>query len=97
MGFNEVTGGSGHCAAKGGGSTPGELNFYFGVTLDINTNAGNIPVTLYLGQGHYATTNNWWLGGNTFLQPPTVLLAISNNLIQSELKVALDTSSFKFA
>jgi hypothetical protein len=97
IGFNEVTGGAGHVAADGGGSMPNELNFYFGVTLSISTNAGLVPVTLYLGQGNYRLTNNWWIGGNSFLQPPTLLLAISNNLIQEVLKVSLDTSSFKFS
>jgi hypothetical protein len=44
-------------------STPGNLNFFFGV--DVTFAGQSSPVTLYLGQGHIFVTfqNNWWIGG----------------------------------
>ena len=42
-------------------STPGELNFYFGLTLQLQGSLG--PVTVYLAQGS-VIDNNWWIGGD---------------------------------
>lgn len=41
-------------------STPSQLNFYFGVTLEYGSNP---PVTVWLGQGSGGGFNNWWNGG----------------------------------
>ena len=40
-------------------STPGELNFFFGLTLQLQGSLAPIPV--YLGQGS-VIDNNWWIG-----------------------------------
>ncbi|WKE65718.1 hypothetical protein PVT67_00230 [Gallaecimonas kandeliae] len=58
----QATGGADNSYAPDGGANPPpkELNFYYAV--DITTYGGN-KTRLYLGQGHYSTTNNWWLGG----------------------------------
>ncbi|MEI8083444.1 MAG: hypothetical protein WCI74_16525 [Actinomycetes bacterium] len=46
---------------------PSSLNFAFTGTLVINGNS--YPVTV--GQGHYESTNNWWIGGPGWnLGPP---------------------------
>jgi hypothetical protein len=39
---------------------PSDLNFAFSVDMTID----GIAYTVYLGQGNYSTTNNWWFGSN---------------------------------
>lgn len=59
--FNSASGGGPKVyAPSGGGGTPGELNFYFAVTIQF---AGG-TATVYLAQGSYGLTNNWWIGGS---------------------------------
>ncbi len=59
--FNSNCGGaSKEYAPSGGGGTPDELNFQFGVTISFQSGGS---ATVYLAQGSYATTNNWWIGG----------------------------------
>ncbi len=68
--FNGKTGGSLHNYTNSSGDkSPEELNFYFGVTATFNVSGSSepVPVTFYLGQGHYSFNNNWWLGGNMVL------------------------------
>jgi phospholipase C len=60
--FNSKCGGSAkEYAPSGGGGTPKELNFMYGVTLSFNSGES---VTVYLAQGNYGETNNWWIGGD---------------------------------
>jgi len=62
--FNSRSGGEAfEYAADGGGGTPKELNFCFSLELTFNTAQGTATESLNVGQGHYALTNNWWLGG----------------------------------
>lgn len=62
--FNSSSGGTAfEYAASGGGGTPDKLNFWFTLTLNFETAQGSAQVSLNIGQGHYATTNNWWIGG----------------------------------
>ena len=63
MAFNNLCGGKGkeYAPSGGGGGTPKELNFFFGVILNFLNGAA---VTIYVGQGSYGTTNNWWIGGS---------------------------------
>jgi len=98
--FKNLTGGGQHEYAPSGGdkSGPGALNFFFGVTLTLQTDSGRIDVPVYLGQGHYSLTNNWWIGGNTVLNyDAPYLLAISNNQIKSVLSLSGGTSSFSLS
>ena len=44
-------------------SSPGTLNFYFGVDLKLQSGTDTSIVTVYLGQGTSAQDNNWWIGG----------------------------------
>jgi hypothetical protein len=98
--FNATTGGKVHEYAPDGGSggTPKELNFYFGVVVEFSGFPGGpVSTTLYLAQGHYSTTNNWWIGGNTVLNvDKPLLLAISNNIVQQLFKLGGSTSEFTF-
>ena len=71
--FNDIAGGASHeytsSISWGLGSSPGDLNFYFGVNLSI----GSETITVYLGQGHHgAGNNNWWFGSSAliFVIPP---------------------------
>jgi 1-phosphatidylinositol phosphodiesterase len=69
--FNDVSGGAYHEYAPddgGAGKQPDKLNFYFGVSITFAYKNGSTTTTavapvVYLGQGHYSTTNNWWIGG----------------------------------
>jgi len=93
--FNGLAGGEYHeYAPKGGGGTPDELNFMFGITLGF---AQAAPITLYLAQGSYSSTNNWWIGGQNIVndgKPDLVL--ISNNLPVQVLRLSGSTSEFVF-
>jgi hypothetical protein len=72
QGFNAIAGGAScEYSSKwdGLGSSPGGLNFYFGVNLSVGTE----QITAYLGQGSYgAANNNWWFGSSAliFVIPP---------------------------
>ena len=93
--FNSLAGGEYHeYAPKGGGGTPDELNFMFGVTVTFSNAA---PITLYLAQGSSPSTNNWWIGGQNVIndgKPDLVL--ISNNLPTQVLRMSGSTSEFVF-
>lgn len=63
--FNEVCGAENHeYAASGGGGTPSQLNFYFAVELQWSNSIQSGSTLVYLGQGSFAFTNNWWIGGS---------------------------------
>ena len=71
--FNDIAGGASHEYTNSSwwslGSSPSDLNFYFGVNLSI----GSETITVYLGQGHHgADNNNWWFGSSAliFVIPP---------------------------
>jgi hypothetical protein len=75
--FNSKTGGANNEYTNASGDTsPEELNFYFGVVVTFNVKGTPIPVTIYLGQGHYVAHNNWWIGGNTVVNTGTPLLQV---------------------
>jgi phospholipase C len=61
--FNSLCGGKPkeYAPSGGEGGTPKELNFFFGVVIGF-VNGGS--ATVYLGQGSYFLTNNWWIGGS---------------------------------
>lgn len=93
--FNSVNGGSIHEYAPDGGGTghtPNELNFYFGVRITFRDFP---PTTVYFAQGHYSTTNNWWIGANAVIntgQP--MFLLIRDNVIQQILYMSGGVNSF---
>lgn len=45
-----------------GDDLPTELNFAFSGTLTVTCAAGTFSYTVYIGQGNYGLTNNWWVG-----------------------------------
>jgi hypothetical protein len=66
--FDIKSGGSAHeydIAGEQSGKRPDALNFYFGVVITFNVNNVMANVTVYLGQGHNAGDNNWWIGGES--------------------------------
>ena len=95
--FNSQVGGAPHEYAPDGGGTghsPEKLNFYFGV--DVAFGSGTVRV--YLAQGHYSSTNNWWIGSNSVVNTGTpTLVVISNNQIQQIFNMSGGTSSFEFS
>src|SRR5215213_9225753 len=67
--FNSVCGGQNNeYAPSGGDGTPGQLNFFFEVVIEVSVGGETGSVTAYLGQGSYGSifdpTNNWWIGGS---------------------------------
>jgi hypothetical protein len=55
----------------------------------------SISADIYLGQGSYATTNNWWIGGNWVInQGKPLLYLISNNSIEQILGLSGSNDSF---
>lgn len=87
--FNEKSGGSFHEYTNASGDkSPEELNFYFGVILTFNVSNVMVPVTVYLGQGHYTANNNWWIGGNSIYNDGSpVLNVISGGQILEVLRI----------
>ena len=79
--FNNLSGGrNNEYAPSGDSGTPSQLNFFFGVVIEIvlPSSGSSGSVTVYLGQGSFGTTNNWWIGGScisNFDQPLLVVTA----------------------
>jgi hypothetical protein len=61
--FDSLCGGEAKEYAPFGGSggTPDELNFFFGISI---TFKNGVSGTIYLAQGSYGATDNWWIGGS---------------------------------
>ena len=60
--FNSLCGGKAKLyAPSGGGDTPDELHFFFGISIAFQN---GVSGTIYLAQGSYGTTDNWWIGGS---------------------------------
>lgn len=96
--FIDTTGGSVHEYAPegGGGGSPDELNFYYGVKVTIMSGSTPVTTTLYLAQGSHGSTNNWWIGGNSIINTgKPLLLVISNNIIEQILSLSGSNDSFK--
>jgi hypothetical protein len=96
--FNNASGGTAYeYAASGGGGTPDELNFYFTLELTFSTAQGNATVSLNTGQGHFALSNNWWLGGSIVTSNvPCLTIPIAGTADMLELPLSGSTSSFTF-
>lgn len=96
--FNTRVGGAHHEYAPSGGGTgkmPDKLNFYFGLTLTFNVGGTRISTDVYLAQGHYLLTNNWWMGAGALVNIGTpMLLAISNNVVAQIFTLSGGTSDF---
>ncbi len=96
--FNTSSGGTAfEYAASGGGGTPDQLNFYFTVQINFETAQGTGTTLLNVGQGHYATTNNWWLGGSAVTSSvPSLDVPVANGAYTLVLPLSGDHDSFKF-
>ena len=94
--FNGLCGGALHEYAPqgGGGGTPDQLNFMFGVQV---TFANATPITLYLAQGSNSSHNNWWIGGqNVVNDGKPDLILISNNLPIQVMRLSGSVSEIVF-
>jgi hypothetical protein len=68
QGFIDAAGGPSHLSPTytAMDTVPDALNFFFGVNLTAKGVDGSSgTITVYLGQGHTSTRNNWWFGSNT--------------------------------
>ena len=90
--FNTNAGGASHEYASSHwslGSSPSDLNFYFGVNLSIGTET----ITVYLGQGHWgATQNNWWFGSSDIILQSFVIPA--NPQLSFSPQIVIDGTQF---
>ena len=87
-------------APVGGGGTPDELNFCFGMNVTLTVGSSTVQTVLYFGQGSTdLSQNNWWIGGNCIinLNNNPLLVLISNNNIVEVLGLSGSTSSFNLA
>lgn len=81
--FISITGGKGrmYCPNQASDDAPDQLNFFFGVEIDILLDNKIYTTEVYLAQGSYTiivTTNNWWIGGMTIAhQSKTAVMAVS--------------------
>ncbi|MDP2315824.1 MAG: hypothetical protein Q8P41_23205 [Pseudomonadota bacterium] len=87
--YNTKTGGATHEYTNASGDKrPTELNFYFGVNVTFLVSGASVVVPVYLGQGHYGTSNNWWFGGNTVINTGDPLLhVVSGGTILETLRI----------
>lgn len=99
--FNKYCGGKHHEYAPdgGGGGTPDKLNFYFRVNLTIELNGQSYDVNnVCLAQGHYATTNNWWIGGaNVVKNGDASLIVASGAVVVGVIDIGGTHDSFDFS
>lgn len=82
--FMAVAGGSKRSVitSASGDTTPEELNFYFGITVSFSSRSYGAldDVLIYLAQGSFALTNNWWFGSNNLVNSGgTALLVAAKN------------------
>jgi phospholipase C len=63
--FNQLCGGrnSEYAPSGGEGGTPGELNFFFALEIQFQYEGTAATQTVYVGQGSFFFTENWWIGG----------------------------------
>jgi len=97
--FNNLSGGKGKAYAPsgGGGGTPDELNFMFGVTVAFRVGG---TTTLYIGQGSYGfiiNRNNWWIGGATIFNTvkPQLEYTYLNKIYTFDMSGDTNTFSLK--
>ncbi|MDD5274025.1 MAG: hypothetical protein PHU14_15070 [Methylovulum sp.] len=62
---------------KGSINGPAQLNFYFAITITLTPGGLSYPNTVYLGQGHYGSSNNWWIGGDRIISPSSSAAALT--------------------
>jgi phospholipase C len=98
--FNNACGGKSHEYAPDGNSTgvPEELNFYFAVTINLQTPNGATSVVAYLGQGSHSSNENWWIGGQCIESnngKPKLIAQVGNVTVSIPLSGNDDT--FKLA
>jgi hypothetical protein len=98
--FNKISGGSAHEYSGGTiASSPSELNFFFGVNVVFVSGTTEFPMDLYFGQGSYATTNDWWMGGSNITSTgmsSAVILLVENNITKETLYLEGTNESFDF-
>lgn len=98
--FAGVTGGASHMYAPDGGGTghaPEQLNFYFGVNITFSVDDKQLTTMVYLAQGNYSSTNNWWIGGNAVVNvgTPSLVLTDGGSIVQT-LLMSGGTHDFEF-
>lgn len=90
--FNSKCGGSAkEYAPSGGGGTPKELNFMYAVTINFQSGGSAM---VYLAQGHYATVNNWWIGGDPIFSLDTPRLEYTSGNTVYTLALSGDHETF---
>lgn len=98
--FNTFCGGAGNewCTNSPFASSPGELNFFFGLTLWLEATEGSAEVTVYLGQGNSGFANNWWIGGSCISKSGLLTATIGGQTVNLSIKSnEINSFDFQFA
>ena len=86
-----------YCPSSSSTKTPGKLNFYFAVSITVETSSGPAIVTpVYFGQGHTFIHNNWWIGGSAVKYDgsgPAYLTVVGSG----QFSISGGTSSFELS
>ncbi len=96
--FNQSSGGRNNEYAPSGGEggTPDQLNFFFALQFQFEANNTTSTVNVYVGQGSFAVTNNWWIGGSSITNfgYPQLVYTAGSEIIS--LGMSGDEDSFAF-
>lgn len=94
--FVAVTGGPGRQIAETLRDVePEEMNFHFALDVGFAIGGHIVPARLYVGQGHYAFTNNWWLGATALQRTGdnTAVLEVADAAARARFDVVAATST----
>ncbi len=83
--FAQQVGTGGTIACDSAGSLPDELNFAVQGTMTITQ--GDKVVTcdnIIVGQGHFLTTNNWWVGGPNMGSPQVPFVGPATQICKNQ-------------
>lgn len=102
--FNQASGGAAneYAPSGGGGGVPSQLNFWFSLVFNMQSNNGQTvtPITINIGQGSYGTTNNWWIGGANIVYPvpgkPAFVYSDGTNIYTFALSGDQDTFTLTY-
>lgn len=98
--FTNISGGVGHvvCPTSLSDASPSDLNFYFEVVVEFDVPDGVERITVFLGQGHRASRNNWWIGSRHIAngaRPILVALSASTGDIRQVFTINGGISDFQ--
>ena len=92
--FNELSGGKqNEYAPEGDSGVPAQLNFFFEIQIAFSSGGLSTFAYVYVGQGSFGSTNNWWIGGKAIskVDTPQLVYTLGNKLFTLPLSGDQDT------